>query len=86
MNGVFLSFSNDDAVFAHKRGTGLEMVHQIFVAEVTLVLHGIVDAIPWLDAYKWGVLPIWAPNTDGRGIKFDSYHGMLCIVQQTDLM
>lgn len=48
-------------VFAHERCSWLQMVHEIFVAELSLILVVVVNAIPWFEADEGGILAVGCP-------------------------
>ena len=68
-------FSYSYHVFAHERGSRLQMVHEILVAELSAVLISVVHAIPRFETDEGGVLAVGRPYSHTRGVEIDGHHG-----------
>lgn len=58
------------------------MVHQILVAELSLELCEVVDAVPRLDAHEWRMLAVRAPDADSWRAEVECYGRIVFLIEQ----
>ncbi len=58
------------------------MVHEVLVTELAFIFGKVVDAVPRLDAYEWGMLAVWTPDADGWCAEVERYGWLVFFVEQ----
>ena len=58
------------------------MIHEILVAELSLELCKVVDAVPRFDAHEWRMLAVRAPDADSGRAEVERYGWFVFLVEQ----
>ena len=74
LNHLSWLFTYSYDVFAHKRSSRLQVVHQILVAELSLIFIAVVHSIPWFKTDEWCVLAIWSPYAHTGSVEAYCHH------------
>ena len=58
------------------------MIHEILVAELSLELCKVVNAVPRFDAHEWRMLAVRTPDTDCGRAEVECYGWLVFLVKQ----